>query len=370
MYKFLKDYNNKIIDSNKFNEIFYAIAPDAWMLVADASFGFLPDSIKEIYEKHKDNCIFFNNFKSNPSYNDVCEGVVMFRQNKCSLIVAIGGGSAIDVAKCIKLFSGLNQDVCFLQQKDAFEHDDGINFVAIPTTAGTGSESTKHAVVYYNGIKQSICSTKIIPDVVVLEPSVLKTLPLKQKKATMLDAFCQACESWWSRGATEESISYSKMSIERIIANWEDYISCDYDKEIAFKMLQAANYAGRAINITATTAAHAMSYKLSSLYNLPHGIAVALCFPVVWRHMISKGEAKLDIVFKEIASMFNCDNAIAGVSYFEKILNDLEINNPISNNREYDVKILVDSVNLERLSNNPIVFNKEELREMYEEIIK
>ena len=369
MDRALKKCNNTIITLEELEYAYMSVAAKRWMLVVDTSFMFLPSEIKDFYKKHEDNCIVFNGFAANPKYEDVCCGVEICKRNGCALIVAIGGGSTIDVAKCIKLFSGLNSQINFLEQKNLYEKESDINLIAMPTTAGTGSESTKHAVIYYEGVKQSICSAQIIPDLVVLEPSVLKTLPLKQKSATMLDALCQACESWWSKNATKESIGYSKCAIERIIRNWKAYNIDGYDKKVALEMLQAANYAGRAINITATTAAHAMSYKLSSLYNLPHGIAVALCFPIVWRYMIAKDDEHLNAVFKEIADMFKCNGSIMGVLYFEKILTDLEIKHPISNNKERDVKILVDSVNPERLSNNPIAFKKEELREMYEEII-
>ena len=370
MNKALYNCHNLVQKIGDYESVYEIVAPKKWMLVVDSSFNFLPDIVKDIYFKHKDNCVLFNSFTPNPSYEDVCKGVDLFKLHNCSLIVAIGGGSTIDVAKCIKLFSRLDPSTNYLFQKDSYENESDINSIVVPTTAGTGSEATRHAVIYFEGKKQSICTKQIIPDVVILEPSVLKTLPSYQKKATMFDALCQACESWWSRSSDDESIIYSKLAITKIIDNWQKYnLEGFYSEDVALDMLKAANCSGKAINITATTAAHAMSYKLSSLYNLPHGIAVALCFPVVWKHMLDKNNEELNKVFVEIAKAFRCGSTAFAILYFKKMLEDLGIKNPVSKTKEADLDVLVNSINPERLSNNPILFDKNELKEMYGEIV-
>ena len=235
------------------------------MLVCDASYPFL--SIKPQVDDILHDAIVFNDFASNPLYEQVCKGVELFNANQCDTIVAVGGGSAIDVAKCIKLYCKMSADQLFLDQP---YEDTGVRLVAIPTTAGTGSESTRYAVIYYEGKKQSVTHTSIIPDVAILEPSVLKTLPLYQKKCTMLDALCQGIESWWSVNSTDESKPISKKAVELIMANWRAYIF-DNNEKAAAQIMTAANLAGQAICITQTTAAHAFSYKVTSLYGLPHG---------------------------------------------------------------------------------------------------
>ena len=92
----------------------------------------------------------FDGFTPNPLYEQVREGVRLFREAGCGTIVAVGGGSAIDVAKCIKLFCQMRDDVPYLQQE---YKDTSVPLIAIPTTAGTGSESTRHAVIYKDGAK-------------------------------------------------------------------------------------------------------------------------------------------------------------------------------------------------------------------------
>ncbi len=306
----------------------------------------------------------FSDFSPNPLYEDVCNGVDIFKENNCEIILAIGGGSAMDVAKCIKLFSKMKPNVNYLQQE---YKDTEVPLIAIPTTAGTGSESTKHAVIYYEGAKQSVSHESIVPDYVCLAPSVLKNLPLYQKKCTMLDALCQAIESWWSKNATEESIEYSKKAIKLIEENYKAYLK-SFSSENAQKMLLASNYAGRAINITATTAPHAMSYKLTSLYKIPHGHAVAICLPQVWKHMISCINNSNSDEYKTLKQTF-CDFPITLQRYEELIL-ELGITCPVSENLEKDIEILTGSVNPERLKNNPIELDFNTLKSLYERIVK
>lgn len=175
------------------------------------------DTLDQITIPH----VTFHDFTPNPTYDDVCKGVKRFRETHCDTILAIGGGSAMDVAKCIKLFSGMDDKIDYLQQE---YKDSGIPLIAVPTTAGTGSESTRFAVLYFEGEKQSVAHESIVPNYVILEPSVLKTLPLYQKKCTLLDALCQAMESWWSVNSNEQSKAFSASAVRLIMENQDEYI--------------------------------------------------------------------------------------------------------------------------------------------------
>ena len=295
----------------------------------------------------------FSAFSPNPVYEDVEAGVALFRETGCDAILAVGGGSAMDVAKCIKLFAPMDPNRLYLEQP---YEENNILLAAIPTTAGTGSESTRHAVIYYQGEKQSISHPSVVPGFVSLVPEVLEDLPLYQKKCTMLDALGQAIESWWSVSATKESIGYSKIAIDLIRNNWKAYIQSG---KHADQILLASNYAGRAINITATTAAHAMSYKLTSLYGIPHGHAVGLCLPEVWAEMAE--EPKLRPVFQKMS---------VDLPWLRRLLVELEMEYPVSDNRDADLEILADSVNPLRLKNNPVAFSRDTLKAIYERILQ
>lgn len=231
--------------------------------------------------------------------------------------------------------------------------------------------------MYYEGSKQTVTNDGVLPDYAVLEPSVLKTLPLYQKKCTMMDALCQGIESWWSVNSTEESYEYSRKCIELIMANWRKYIF-ENDDEAAANIMLAANYGGRAINITATTAAHAMSYKITSLYGLPHGHAVAVCLPQIWKYMIghfdrcidSRGMDYLENIFKDISVAMGCTNPIEAISLFERMMQEMELANPVSNNRDVDLKMLSTSVNPVRLKNNPIGIEEADAFRLYSIIVQ
>lgn len=347
-------------DISKIEEI---ISNRKFLLVHGNSYNGL--EIRDCFDKlqHEDFC----DFSPNPLYEQVCEGVEIFNTTNCEMIVAVGGGSAIDVAKCIKLFCRMDADKLYLDQP-FLEND--IPLLVVPTTAGSGSESTRYAVLYYNGEKQSITHESIIPNFVILSPSCLKNLSTFQKKCTMLDALGQAIESWWSVNSTPESIEFSKKAISLIISNWEEYIF-ENREDTWEKILDASNYAGRAINITATTAAHAMSYKVTSIYHLPHGYAVAICLKEVWRFLKmnlsncndKRGEEYLQDVLNDISGYIDVD-------YFDHMLEKLDIVSPVSADRASDIEILSNSVNVDRLKNFPVNTSKTDMRDMYERIIK
>jgi Alcohol dehydrogenase, class IV len=372
------------------------------LLVTDASFPFL--SIKEEVEELAVEKVSFSDFTSNPLYEDICKGIRFFQNEKCEALLAVGGGSTIDVAKCIKmavlglenttgksLFEGQHVNESTSQRTKQREQSQtcldyaesqrtkskaqqvdlySLPLIAIPTTAGTGSESTHNAVMYYEGAKQTMTNDAILPDYALLEPAVLKTLPLYQKKCTMLDALCQGIESWWSVNSTDESKSYARQAVERIVEYWRSYI-VDNDAEAAAQIMWAANYAGRAINISATTAAHAMSYKITSLYGLPHGHAVAVCLPEIWEYMLShpegcidpRGEAYMLDVFQSISQLIS-------IQGFRKLMDELSMQQPVSRQREEELTLLSRSVNPVRMKNNPVAIDEQQARRLYEAIIK
>lgn len=278
------------------------------------------------------NPVRFGNFRPNPLYEEVLDGVKMFNKSGCDTILAVGGGSAIDVAKSIKFYSKSSAEI-----------------IAIPTTAGTGSESTHFAVIYKSGVKQSVADPMLLPETVILEPSTLVNVPEYTRKATMLDALCHAIESYWSKKATADSREIAVAAIKAILENRSSYLNNEMDGNAG--MLKAANLAGQAINLTTTTAAHAMCYKITSLYGFAHGHAAALCLPEVWK--VNKTE-------------------IPGITLeeFNDLIKVLKLDYPKSETKDEDLDILAESVNPQRLGNNPVALEVGTIRQMYERIIK
>lgn len=348
------------------------------LLVTDASYPFL--SIKDDVEALPIQAVPFSGFTSNPVFEDVCQGVRLCLDEGCEAILAIGGGSAIDVAKCIKLAvlaeAGIRSLIPPLVSSRVPADGSRLPLIAIPTTAGTGSESTHNAVMYYEGAKQTVTNDAILPDVALLEPAVLQTLPLYQKKCTLLDALCQGIESWWSVHSTDESKAYARTAVETIIAHADDYLTRG-DAAAAAHIMLAANYAGRAINISATTAPHAMSYKLTSLYHLPHGHAVALCLPEVWDYMLAGADACTDPrgadyllrTFDDIAHAMRCSSPAEAVAWFRSLLEKLEMGRPQSTRPDEELTLLSRSVNPVRLRNNPVPIDETQARTLYAAIL-
>lgn len=316
----------------------------------------------------------FSDFTPNPDYESVVQGVRIFREQNCDAIVAIGGGSAIDVAKCIKLYSNMDND----GEEGLFLNTpiipNDIPFLAVPTTAGTGSESTRFAVIYYKGNKQSVADDSCIPDSVLFDSSVLKTLPLYQKKATMLDAFCHALESFWSVNSTDESKTYSQKAIQEILKASRDYLN--NTEEANARMLEASNIAGKAINITQTTAGHAMCYKITSLFGCAHGHAAGLCVRVLYGWMIDnldkctdkRGQDYLKHTLDEIGLALGCSDAKSGAEFFSDFFDRLELSVPCATELQFEE--LKSSVNPVRLKNHPIALSENDIDTLYKRILK
>lgn len=343
------------------------------LLVCDDSIKFLRlnDYFNTLEDRKGIGVVRFNDFQPNPLYESVVEGVKAFHDNSSELIAAVGGGSAMDVAKCIKLYSNMDKNRNYLEQTIV---PNDVPLFAVPTTAGTGSEATRYAVIYYNGEKQSVTHDSCIPSTVLFDASVLKTLPIYQKKATMMDAFCHALESFWSVNSTDESKEYSREAIQLILANKDGYLA--NDEAANANMLKAANIAGNAINITQTTAGHAMCYKLTSLYGIAHGHAAALCDVKLLPYMIEninkcidgRGTEYLKNVLDEIAEAMECDTPNEAAENLFFIVSELGLDVPVVKSQE-DIDILKKSVNPVRLKNHPIGLTAEDIEGLYREIL-
>ena len=299
----------------------------------------------------------FSDFHPNPQYASAEAGAVCFSAQGCDGIAAVGGGSAMDVAKCIRL---------------AAEREKRIPFFAMPTTAGSGSEATRFAVMYRGTEKISVTDARCLPDAVLFDADVLQTLPDYQKKAAAMDALCHAVESGWSVHADAESLAYVREAIVLLMQHLSGYLAGD--AEAAAQMLRAANLAGRAINLTKTTAGHAMAYQLTVRYGLAHGHACALCVRELFPHLLqnlsrSADPAHLQTGLMQIAAAMGCDSPAQAADVFAALVKRLDLHAPVLRTKEeYDA--LVRTVNPERLSNHPVPLDAETLHALYSRICR
>lgn len=356
-------------DKDQYAELDKWLADKKMLVVCGTSFGCYKN-VKEVVSSHK-NVVYFSNYKPNPTYESVVEGVEVFNRENCDAIMAVGGGSAIDVAKCIKLFCRMDPSENYLRQ---VIKDDHIPFLAVPTTAGTGSESTRYAVIYYEGEKQSVTSEFCIPDVVLLDPENLTSLSDYQRKSTMMDTLAHSLESMWSIKSTPESMEYGKEALSLFMKYKDGYLNNTSEGNAG--MQRAANVAGKAINITQTTAGHAMCYKITSMFGCAHGHAAMMVnrklFPWLIEHddqcSDPKGRMQLAIAFKTIAQVLDCKSIMSATRIVEDLYFSLGLLIPSPN--EEKIKYLVNSVNVARLTNNPIELSKDDLYVIYKQVFE
>lgn len=305
----------------------------------------------------------FTDFEPNPKYESIVRGIKEFKKSETNFIIAAGGGSAIDVAKCIQYYNSCDTDVYLLNQN---VDGNGPALFAIPTTAGTGSESTEFAAIYVDGIKHSVSDGSILPKYVCLDSSLLDTLPINQRKVTMLDALCHAIEAFWSVNSTNESKSYSRRAIKAILENYQGYLNNDAQSNLA--MLNAANLAGRAINIAKTTACHAMSYILTSHYGIPHGFAASIFISPVWKFINENIERCSDARGSDyLISTMNELEKLIPCAEFDKLLENLALNKPVlKNETTHEIALLVNEA---RLKNTPVRMYKEDIEKTYNKVL-
>lgn len=233
--------------------------------------------------------------------------------------------------------------------------------------------------IYINFIqdnqKYSIYHKKLLPNYVLLQTEFLYSLPNYQKKCTLLDALCQGIESYWSLSSTEESRKLAELGIRKIWNNKEAFL--DNNDNALKEVLLGANFCGRAIQITKTTAPHAMSYKLTSLFSIPHGHAVALCLPNVWELMFNNlsDDIRIDenIHLKkscdDLIRFFNLNSPNEAIGEFRVLLSQWDITSPRPPT-ETELRLLCESVDELRLSNHPIKLTQNEIKVIYENIWK
>ena len=335
-----------------------------------ASSAFKHWNIAQVLDDTCDYYEVFQGFKPNPAFPDIQKAVAAYKAAGCDSIISAGGGSAIDIAKCVKqmlaLPEGSGSDA--LTSKPLPYAD--IPHIAMPSTAGTGSESTHFAVCYIDAVKYSIANDCLLPDAVLLDPSVLEGLSQYQKRATMLDALCQAIESYWSAKSSAQSRDYSCSAISSIMDNYKDYLAGD--AKAAAKIMEAANKAGHAINLTTTTAPHAMSYKLTSYYHLPHGHAVAVCMPYCWQYLIEHADEDISARLIEIAHLMTGYDAVSAqdaLDAFNFFYESLSMPVDWKPQSTVDAEVLASSVNAQRLSNFPVSMTHDDIVKLYEKIL-
>lgn len=319
--------------------------------------------------------IIFSDFEENPKLEDVRKGINILRNNSCDLILAIGGGSYIDMAKLINALYQMEDDLLERNIKENKIKTPLLPFIAIPTTAGSGSEATHFAVVYIDEKKYSLADQYLLPDHVILDHELLRSQPKYQMAVSGIDAISQAIESLWSINSTKESIKYSIQAIELLWFNLPEVLENPNDNNLS-KVMKGAHLAGKAINIAKTTAPHALAYGFTTYCKLPHGHAVALSLPFFINHHLKvnsqncldpRGYLYVREKLKTVGDILGIPSNKIPFRFSEFINKcGLEINFLKLNINKKLFNEITSMVNIERLKNNPVKTNELDLLKLYE----
>jgi len=320
---------------------------------------------------------YFSDFEVNPRLIDAKKGVDLAIEHDIEVIITIGGGSVMDMGKLIKALYLNSSDAINVAKGVTKVIDPNIPLVAIPTTAGSGSESTHFAVVYVKDEKYSLADNCLLPNDIILDGKLTLSATRYQKACNVLDALSQSIESAWAVGSTAESQVTSFAALELCVNNFSEFVNSTNNPVVAQAMIKASNLAGQAINITKTTAAHAWSYGLTKRYGIPHAHAVWVTLSKIFEiHATSqadliidpRGPKHLTAVMVKLMDVLNISSKDGIETYFENMLASIGIKADIVIDFEISKKgrlALSSKVNQERMGNNPVKFNQSHIDQIF-----
>ena len=209
-----------------------------------------------------------------PTLQSINQALKVTKNFSPDLIISIGGGSTIDTAK---VASACSENITHYTDINNLKLSKKIFHISIPTTAGSGAESTKFATIWSKETleKFSFENNVILPEVIYLLPELTMSLPLDITITTSLDALCHNIDSLLNKHRNSISTKFAIESIQLINNNLPALLNDLKNKNLRMNILKASNLAGKAINISRTSLNHAISYPITNLYNLEHGYACA-----------------------------------------------------------------------------------------------
>ncbi len=229
----------------------------------------------------------YTDVEPEPSLENLETGVEFMKQEQFDLVVALGGGSVMDVAKLMAVLVSHDGEVRSYIGSHLLEHR-GIPTIVLPTTSGTGSEVTINAVFrdVQNKNKKVAVSPYIMPDVAIIDPVLTLSVPPSVTAASGMDALTHAIEAYTALKATPQADLYAIDAIERIGKSLRTAVANGSDIEARYEMSLGSLFGGIANGVSSVGAVHALSYPLGAEYHLPHGVSNALMLPHVMKKNI------------------------------------------------------------------------------------
>ncbi len=303
--------------------------------------------------------VLYSAISPNPTAEDV-NAALACNFKRPDAIVALGGGSTIDFAKLYRaaVDNAIDIKAYFNNNRPLIRKTP---MVAIPTTAGTGSEVTRFAVVYIDSNKYSLDSPAVMPDYALVDSELMVDAPAYLKASCGMDALAQAIEGYWSRGATADSDAYALRAIELCRDALATFVNTK-ETGSAAAMAEASCLAGKCISITRTTAAHALSYKITQDYGIPHGHAVALSLPGLAELHYNNAEiaSTLRNKMQKLAEILGVQNGDFR-KWFSELYRNIGLVYSTNELGITSIRSIASAVNTDRLANNPLKLTPDEL---------
>lgn len=297
--------------------------------------------------------VIYNNIKGEPDLKVINEGRDVYLAERCDCTLALGGGSIIDAAKTIGMMATNGGLVENYQMEGRPVTKIPPFFLAVPTTAGTGAEATKVAVVKnnYNGLKKSLYHNTMIADVVILDPTVAVGMPKRLTAATGMDALSHAVESYVSLNATPISEMNGLQGIRLIKESLEK--ACEQPEDLTARgnMLLASYFGGCAIS-AGIGIAHIMAQPIGAMYDIPHGDACSIFLPLAMEFNIDHATEKyariaeaLGVAEHGAPARQNALAAIEEVKRIRKSIGAPDSLKPYIGGETVDMEFMVETVN-------------------------
>ena len=367
--------NNRIIEINSACKSLKIQKP---LFVTDkdlAGLDFVKNVIK-IIEKEFKNLNIFSNFSGNPNGKNVDEGVKEFKKNKCDGVIAFGGGSGLDVGKAIAFMSGQTRPIWDFEDIGDYwkraNTDNIAPIIAVPTTAGTGSETGRASAIINNEtkVKKIIFHPKFLPSIVILDPVLTLDLSPRLTAATGMDALAHNLEAFcapgfhpMADGIAIEGIRLTKKSLMTAVKDGKNL-------EARSDMLAAASMGSTAFQ-KGLGAIHSLSHPVNAQYNLHHGLSNAIFMPYVLTYNKKFIEKRIVSICDYLGLKKNFKNFLDWILELRKELNIPHALSEVIIEDKFDLETL-SKMALEDPSTatNPRLLNLEDMKKLYDHSMK
>jgi alcohol dehydrogenase class IV len=307
----------------------------------------------------------FDGVRPNPTIEQVGEAVEALRAQPCDGVLGVGGGSTLDVAKTAAALAAQPGDlVDYVARGRAPVVARTHRLVLVPTTAGSGSEATRFAAVYVDGRKRSIDHPSLRCDAALVDPVLTWTQPPRVAASSGLDAFSQAVESSWSVRSTARSRTHARRALRLLTGRLP--AACREGSPAARRSVAlAAHLSGRAIDVSRTTAAHALAYPLTAHHGIDHGHACALNLSWLLEHNSAvtpddvvdpRGQAFVRARVREVLDVLGVADGRGGRAHVLGLVGQLGLSRRLDTFGigETDLpRIVAEGLGSERAANNP-----------------